>query len=517
MVSLTGQFSWRQFLQRYAAAFLLSGGSLATAIVSLTGNFPGQYLIGGMTLIIGVAGLLTILIWIMSLLTWFEADETNLTFTRPLRARRSVPLDDVVDMPAWETNQHGVRIRLRDGSSIYIDFRSLENGLELAKLCLAQVQRGSDRLEGNLDIASVATVMVKQIFVVILLIGLSLFGMMMLALGIGRPGVQMQTPWVFLALAVVTSGLSLTGGYYLVLRPWLGTIRWFRLENELLSFRTVLWPTVHQQYLNQLESVKTHRPHSSGSETDVRTAIHFRDGMQVRLPVGLLPGAERLIDLLKSELEQRDAAHLPPAKETPLTAHPLLPQVRPHLQPGEEVYYLGRSDLNKQWSETLGEMAFGGILAIVGGAGAVISIWTAIAEQSPFVLIMTLVSSLFIAVGWRGLLAPYFKRRLQEKMLYAVTSQRVLVLNGCFWGDVTAPMLADEAERTFTIDEVRNYEVETKGRDIAFSGRWISGRKNRKYWVHQGFLAPDNFDAALSAIRRLLSENPRDCDKPTAV
>jgi len=230
-----------------------------------------------------------------------------------------------------------------------------------------------------------------------------------------------------------------------------------------------------------------------------------------------VPGADRLTSVFKARLVRRETANLPPPKETPLSAHPLWPELLPYLHAGEEVYYVGRPDLQKQWHDTLGEMAFGGILTLMGGAVVVGFLWAAIANQAPDALMGAIFFALVFAVGLRGLAAPYFKKRLEEKTLYAVTNERVFVLNGCHWGELAAPLPADVAEKSFTIEEVRDYEVENGGRDIAFGGRWIRGRKNRTYWVHQGFLAPDDFDAAITAIRRLLAEHPRDCDAHAAV
>ncbi|PQO43577.1 hypothetical protein [Blastopirellula marina] len=510
MGRLAGQISWIRFLQHQAATFLVSGGSLMTVLASIIPNFPFKLLLGGISILVSLAGVLTLLIHLSGLVTWFEVEDSTLRYSTPLRRGRTVSLDAVVDIPASDLSQRGVRVRLRDGSSFYLDFRALENGLQLANRCLDSTERSSSEIEGGIDAGLAASTLVWQMIICVFLAALALLGLVMLAMGIGRPGVQMRTPGVFIALALVTWGLSLTGFYVFVLRCWLSAVRWYRLEQGIFSFRTIFSGATYQQYLSDLESVKTERPASGSSVIGIRVAVRFRDGQQVTLPLSLLPDASRLLSALKVRLEQRDTANLPPATPPLTSEHPAWSQIEPYLIADEMVYYLGRPNQRKQWHETAGEIGMGVLILLMTGPAVALLIWTGIANRAPGALFGVIPFGLFNLIGVYCLAAPYRKRRMQEKTLYAVTNLRAIVLHGCLWGPRAAPLLSEEVERTFAIDEVRNYEVETAGRDIVFGGRWMRGRKKSQYWVHQGFLAPDDPAAALAAIRRLLAEHPRD-------
>lgn len=510
MVRLAGQIAWSRFFQQYAFAFLLFGGSLAVAAWSLFVDFRGQFVVSGLTLLVGTSSGLMLSVWLGGMVTWFEVDETTLRFKRPLRSLRVVPLSELIDIPSWDSDSRGVRVRYSGGGSFYVNFRALSGGLDLAKICLEWTERQAGKTAGGLDTVSVMTVLIKQIVAVVILTGLTFFGLLMLAIGIGRPGVQMQNPTVFILLAAVVGCLSLAGWRYLVLGPWLRTMRWFELRDDVVRFASIFSRTVYEQQLENVESVRTIYSDSVNRANAVRVKLAFRDGQIIHLPVGLLTRSASLIDRAKEILERRAVAQLPPPPHKPLTDHPRWPQIEPHLNPHETVYYLGRPDPWRQWDETAAEMVFGALLCLIGGGMLCVFAWTAIANQIWSPLFGAMFGGGFFAIGIRGLCAPSVKANLQAKTTYAVTSRRVLIFNGCLWGRHAAPMASEEAVKSLSIDDVRNYQIEKRGRDVVFGGRWLRGRKGRSYWVHQGFLAPEDPEAAVAAIRRLLAEHPRD-------
>jgi hypothetical protein len=116
------------------------------------------------------------------------------------------------------------------------------------------------------------------------------------------------------------------------------------------------------------------------------------------------------------------------------------------------------------------------------------------------------VGAAFAAIGAWMFAAPWRCWRLLRDTVYAVTSRRVIVLRGLNWGTSSSIQKAGSPVEFFDREQARFYEIVGKGRDIALGGFWRRGRRGtNQYWLHVGFLAPDDPRAAESAIRRLLS------------
>ena len=100
--------------------------------------------------------------------------------------------------------------------------------------------------------------------------------------------------------------------------------------------------------------------------------------------------------------------------------------------------------------------------------------------------------------------------------VYAVTSRRAIAVGGCTWG-MQSGVEKQEGIESFELERVQRFEVINSGRDIVLGGLWRRGRKGRHYWIHLGFLAPDEPQQAEEAIRRLITQKDLSSLGSTAV
>jgi hypothetical protein len=177
--------------------------------------------------------------------------------------------------------------------------------------------------------------------------------------------------------------------------------------------------------------------------------------------------------------------------------------IQPHLAVGENVLWMGRPVCRKLWSMILGEMVFGLILISVGLPGCVLVWKTAKGNDgSAFFFVIGL---LFVSMGISLLAAPWRIRRLLRNTAYAVTSQRVLIVNGVIWGLQATVRSRGLGLESYDSAQAMQFKKRGRRRDIQMGGQWLSMRKGRKIWVHSGFLAPDDPSAAEQAIQLLTS------------
>jgi hypothetical protein len=190
---------------------------------------------------------------------------------------------------------------------------------------------------------------------------------------------------------------------------------------------------------------------------------------------------------------------------SPVTSsHPLWQSIHPRLEEGEQIYWIGQPVCRKLWNEMAVEIVFGFPFATVGIVVLGACVWVA-AHGALEGLIGIAISAVVTLIGVSKLAAPWQYRRLLRKTLYAVTSRRALVIHGLLWSEGEAPFKAVSSVLSFSLDQVRGYDVVCRGRDITFGGEWRRGRKQQQYWTYTGFLAPDDLPAAESAIHCLLA------------
>ncbi|MEZ6073665.1 MAG: hypothetical protein R3C10_26145 [Pirellulales bacterium] len=174
----------------------------------------------------------------------------------------------------------------------------------------------------------------------------------------------------------------------------------------------------------------------------------------------------------------------------------------PFLEPGEDVYWAGRPVYGKLWNEMSGEVVLG-LIPFAFGVGFFTLALPLVRNDSLWILIAF--SMFFGGIGTTMIAAPWRYRRMLGSTVYAVTSRRVLIVNGLQWGSRSAVQPRGIECEAFDHDQARLYQVTGRRRDILLGGVWKRGRRHRKYWVNAGFLATDDPMGAETAIRYLLA------------
>ena len=108
--------------------------------------------------------------------------------------------------------------------------------------------------------------------------------------------------------------------------------------------------------------------------------------------------------------------------------------------------------------------------------------------------------------------APWRYHRILKSTVYAVTTRRVMIVNGLQWGSQAAVESRGIKCESFGRDEAYLHQVAGRRRDILLGGDWKRGRRNKKYWVHRGFLAADDPAAAELALRFFVASS---AEEPT--
>jgi len=491
---------------RYGASLLLVVAAVVVPALSIHAG-PGKALVAnGFALLIGTSGFLNVAIGLAGMVTHFQLTEGMLTFSRLGRRARTVNLSEVAAVNEETSATSGSTIWLRDGTTLYVPFDDLSNARELiAELC---TPRSHDHvLEGCLIRSAVAGTLVYQWLLSCILLAISFVGGMCILIYF-KPNNILPRPTSMLLLGSALLALCAAGLYFLVLRHWLGCVRSFRWDGECLQYRTVFSRTLQQRHVEEVESASARRPSSSRGESSSWRIVRFHDGDRLKLHFGTLQNADELFVALKTAVDRRASIVLPGSLPPVTSDHPLWPAIEPQMEEGERVLWLGQPVCRKLLSEMSAEMIFGLIPGSFGIGFSAMgwhlavnrgdkSGWTAI----PFGL-------LFSGIGAWMMAAPWRYRRMLRDTVYAVTSQRVLILNGLLWGSRSAVQRRGLPVEVFGPDEARLFEVVGRRRDIILGGTWKRGRRGSRLWVNFGFLAADDPKGAEVAIRYLLSMHP---------
>ena len=335
---------------------------------------------------------------------------------------------------------------LRSGTTLYFPFEHLPNSRELVAR-LQAARRTNDVIEGCLNRRGIANRLVCQWLVTCLLLPISVLGYFCIAVFV-NPKNMVANPDVFLYLGSVLLVLCTIGFYFAVLHYWIGCVHSFRWDGHSLQYRTVMSRTLQQRLGNEIEHVSARRPNSSQAEAGTWRSVCFRGGDRLKLQVGTLQNADALFAALKAEVERR-ASDVSSVMLPSVTAqHALWPMIHPYLAEGEQVYWLGRPVYGKLWSEMSAEMIFG---LIPGSLGlGIFALGCHLLAKGDFSGCPAVVCGLlFGGIGASMLAAPWKYRRMLRDTVYAVTSQRIIVLNGLSWGSQSAVQPRGRVIETF--------------------------------------------------------------------
>ncbi len=175
----------------------------------------------------------------------------------------------------------------------------------------------------------------------------------------------------------------------------------------------------------------------------------------------------------------------------------------------ETLYWIGAPVYHKLWNEMTAGVILGAVLCVPGFGGLAAFLGAAIRNGQPGAYFAAAIAAGFAVIALGFLATPWWCHRCLRGTVYAVTSRRALVLQGLTWGERSLPHRCTEVVESFAIDQLRNYQIVGRGRDVSLGGEWRrgSGRRRKQYqWTHRGFLAPEDPVAAENAILLLLSE-----------
>lgn len=511
---IIGRISWTGFLTSLipSAGFMI--GSLIASVWSLNANFRANFVVAGFSLLTGTASCLWLLLSLACVVTHFEFKNDELTFTRLFRRTRTIPASNVVSVNMRNAHRRSVRfwdgamVWLRDGKSLFLSLRDLSNAQILANTLIESSRSGKDSLTGCLVRSAVAGIIVAHALTACLLMSLSLFAMLVLGVAF-HPNPGVGNRWLFLALGCVLLFLCSLGFYFGILRYWIGCVRWYRLDGRILHYRTVLSLNFVQRLVDELDLVVSRRPTSHQAEEGSWRLLRFRDGEQLKLHIGILHNATALYERLKTlTVGKKIANGRRPAAILGLN-HPAWRALQPHLENGEELWWLGRPVYQRLWSEMAAEVIFGLIPGAFGTGMLVLVYQFGLRQGNLDVWPFLIGGVLFSAIGAWMCAAPWRYRKMLKDTVYAVTSRRVLILGGFVWGPQLAVIKVSESIQSFEPDQAIDYEIVGRGRDIVFGGEWRKGRRGNNYWGHHGFLAADEMQAAEAALMCLLSSDEK--------
>jgi hypothetical protein len=510
-MNMHGKISWSGLLTSVVPTSVFLIATLAASLWSLNAGFRANLIVAGFSLLTGTASALWLGVSLASVVTHFQLQDGELTYARLGRRSQTVPVTHVVatSMPTsqWRRSRFwdGATIWLRDGRTLFLSFGHLDHAHVLVDHLRESAMSTDDSMDGGLVRSAVARTLIGQALTTCLLAAIGFVAILILGVAF-HPDPGGASRQLFFTLGFVLLALCFTGFYFSVLRYWIGCVRWYRFDGCVLHYRTVLSASVGQRLVDELDLVVSRRPTSHQAEAGSWRLLRFRDGEQLKLQIGILQGATALYERLKTVMvRNRIARGLRPAAIVDST-HPLWSAVRSHLEDGEQVWWIGRPVYRWLWSEMSAEVVFGlipggiGLVALVAGTAIIVG-----GDFSAFPLVV--VGGLFTSLGAWCMAAPWRYLRALRKTVYAVTSRRVMIVDGFTWGPQIAVVRTSERVLTFPRDRAIDYDVIGRGRDIVFGGEWRKGRRGSHYWGHHGFLAVDDVRAAETALECLLASD----------
>jgi hypothetical protein len=180
--------------------------------------------------------------------------------------------------------------------------------------------------------------------------------------------------------------------------------------------------------------------------------------------------------------------------------------LKPHLYPGESLVWIGRPSPKRFRGAIAAEVVLGLSLTLLGTVFAAYG-FAARRERTTGGW-LGMAGGLLVATGGiRGLSAPIRYRRALADAVYAVTTERAVMVNGFGCAHGARLCRLDDTDRSFHSATVRGRAIKRCRRDgsgdIVFDSQWRGGGRHR-YRVEIGFFGvPEvgRVDAYLGAIR----------------
>jgi hypothetical protein len=186
-------------------------------------------------------------------------------------------------------------------------------------------------------------------------------------------------------------------------------------------------------------------------------------------------------------------------------AHSVL---KPLLNQGESLVWVGRPSLRRFRWEIAAEIFIGVCLVAIGLAELTVFGFVMVTKGAPPATWIGVAGGLgFAIMGIYCTLAPIRYRRILTNAIYAVTTERAMMVNGFGYARRANLCVLDEPDRSFPFAIVRGREVKRRRRDgsgdIVFDSALKRGRRGH-YRVGIGFFgvtSVDQVDALLNTVK----------------
>ncbi|PQO41987.1 hypothetical protein [Blastopirellula marina] len=291
---------------------------------------------------------------------------------------------------------------------------------------------------------------------------------------------------------------------------WRSTVVWFRIDGNQLEYRTAFARQTVQVPLETITWTYTQHPYSIFEVSSPTYFIQDADLRWIYLNPRLLHGAAELAQRLRKHAVKNriDNLRANVTEEVIDPEHPLMPRVAPHLQQGEEVYWIGQVDFAKLL-KTRKQLFLTAVVALSTLSVAAIvgfSLWFLWPSMPALPIAVLLLVAWFAALTEQSQLTGI--QRNLEQSLYVVTSRRAIILDGFYWREGYCRFWFGDDFQAWNPTELLQYEYTTYGRDFYFGYRLTKQFRLQPTarWF-QGFLAPDDREAAHLALIRLLDEH----------
>ena len=498
---LEAKIQFSTFFRRHLLAGIVSVASLLYSLANLIFFGRGWNMFQLMMIGFGTWGLIYLAIRLFTLVTRFHFDGERIKLARFCRREREFVAADIA-MIQMGKDQASAAMWLKDGSTFHFCFRVLPLARWLPRL-IELPSRKKGELEGGVNYAALGTALAPSLMGLLVLLCLGGGGVLIGSLAFRKLG-GFNGGGALLNLGIGMCGLSLAAAYFGVYRQWRNSVAYFYWNGKTLSFRTFQQKRLRQIEISEIENAFTVRRSGNPAHAAGWLEVKLVDGEKFKIVQSFLPQAEELILAIKRAMHTRAAVPVNAIRSWSGEGQELYARLKTHLQDGEEVTWLGRPIWTKVLDRIVAEVIFGTIPLVSGLALAVIG--GGVQQGMGVNFFPLFVGLFFAATGFYSLTAPWRYRRLLGNVIYGVTTERAVVLEGVTWSRQGAIQKSGVAVESWNAEMLMDFEITQGNRDVVLGGKWQAGSKSW-HWVNRGFFAVDDIQGAAKALRWLVRQH----------
>jgi hypothetical protein len=498
---LEAKMQFSTFFRKHLLAGIVSVASLLFSLANLIFFGRGWNMFQLMMIGFGIWGLIYLAIRLFTLVTRFHFDGKRIKLARFCRSEREFVAADIA-MIQMGNDQASAAVWLKDGSTFHLCFRVLPLAHWLPRL-IELPSRRKGELEGGVNYAALGVALAPALMGLLVLLCLGGLGVLIGALAFRKLG-GFNGGGALLNLGIGMCGLSLAAAYFGVYRQWRNSVAYFYWNGKTLSFRTFHRKRLRQIAISEIENAFTVRRSGNPAHAAGWLEVKLVDGEKFKIVQSFLPQADELILAIKRSMHLRSAVPVNAIRSWSGDGQELFARLKTHLEEGEEVTWLGRPLWTKVLDRIVTEIVFGTIplvlglsLAVIGGGGL---------QQGMGVNFFPMFVGLFFAaIGLYSVTAPWRYRRLLGNVIYGVTTERAVVLEGVTWSRQGAIQKSGVAVESWNAEMLTDFEIPPGNRDVVLGGKWQAGSKTW-HWGNRGFFAVDDIEGAAKTLRWLVQQ-----------